>query len=117
MLPPEDAEDANMQLLARMEEDGDDLTVARDIDYNHLFPDEDAAFAFEEDVRKRGYDRVDRDFLPEEDSWWTSVTIMMTPALEAIDEVKSALDEIAANYHGRPDGWGCMETVPADPPA
>lgn len=36
MLPPEDAEDVNMQLLEQMKEDGDDLTAARDIDYNHL---------------------------------------------------------------------------------
>lgn len=108
-------EEENAALLRRMAEDGDDLGVSRDIDFNHVFPTEALAIAFENEVRARGYQNCDRDFSVEQEGWLTSVTVRMTPDLAGITATELALNDIAMPLEGKSDGWGCMEMVPAEP--
>ncbi|HEX7261272.1 MAG TPA: ribonuclease E inhibitor RraB [Luteolibacter sp.] len=106
-----DETEGNADVLRRMRDDGDDLTEARDIEFNHLFDREADAIAFENAVRGEGYSKVDHDFWHEVDAWLTSVSIRMVPELAGITANESSLNEIALNLNGWPDGWGCMEFI------
>lgn len=92
-------------------DDGDDLTKARDIEFNHLFEREADAVAFENAVREQGYPKVDHDFWHEAGAWLTAVRIRMVPDLDGITVTERSLNEIALDFDGEPDGWGCMEIV------
>ena len=108
---PDSPEEENANVLKRMAEDGDDLTKARDIDFNHLFVSEKDAATFEAAVREQGYPKVVRDFWPEQNAWLTAVYVRMVPDLDEITAIEKTLDEIAIPLYGKPDGWGCMEEV------
>lgn len=110
ILGVDDTED-NADVLRRMKDDGDDLTKARDIEFNHQFEREADAIAFENAVREQGYPKVDHDFWHEVDAWLTSVHLRMAPDLDGITATETALNEIARDFDGKPDGWGCMEIV------
>lgn len=98
-------------MLRRMKDDGDDLTKARDIEFNHLFDCEADAIAFENAVRGEGYSNIDHDFWHEVAAWLTSVRLRMVPDLDGITATELALNEIAKDFDGKPDGWGCMEII------
>ena len=103
-------EEENADVLRRMKEDGDDLTKARTIDFHHLFTSEEDAAAFEETVRNQGF-QADRDYWSESHAWLTTVHIRMVPTLDEITARESELNEIAREFDGEPDGWGCMEVA------
>ncbi len=105
------ASEETKAILCRMAEDGDDLSQPREIDFNHLFADEESAVAFSEAVILRGFTQVDCDFWDEQDEWQTSVHVTMVPSLLEIDVIETELDEMARSFDGHPDGWGCMEVV------
>lgn len=104
-------EEVNSDLIQRMRDDGDPLIKPRDIDFNHYFAEEDFALAFEQDVRAAGYSRIDHDFWNEWDAWITTVHVSMVPEVEKITAIELELDDIAARYGGKSDGWGCMEVI------
>ncbi|HEX8810644.1 MAG TPA: ribonuclease E inhibitor RraB, partial [Terracidiphilus sp.] len=54
-MPATFPQDANGDVLRRLQSHGDDLTKPRDIDFTVVFPDESAAQSFADDVRKLGY--------------------------------------------------------------
>jgi len=103
-------EEENADVLRRMTEDGDDLTKPRDIDFHHLFTNEEDAAAFEESIRNQGY-QVDRHYWNELHAWLTTIHIRMVPTLDEITANELALNEIASSFAGEPDGWGCMEVA------
>lgn len=110
ILGADGAED-NASVLRRMKDDGDDLTKARDIEFNHLFDREADAIAFENAVRSGGYSKVDHDFWREVGAWLTAVRVRMVPDLDGITLNERVLNEMARDFDGKPDGWGCMEVV------
>jgi hypothetical protein len=112
MLGTDGIGEENADVLRRMADDGDDLTVPRDVDFNHLFASKELAVAFDAEVRRKGFEKVDQDFWPEMDLWLTTVQVRMVPNLDEITATEKTLNEIAAQFSGEPDGWGCMEMVP-----
>lgn len=111
----ESPEEANADVLRRMAADGDDLTMARHIDFHHLFASEEDAVAFQEANRNEGY-QADHDFWAEQNAWLTAVHIRMVPTFEEIMAMELALNEIARSFNGKPDGWGCMEMADRSAP-
>ncbi len=98
-------------VLRQMGDDGDDLSQSREIEFNHFFEEEEDAIAFIEAAGKEGFARAACDFWDEHVMWQSAVQIHMIPDARRLDAIVSKLDEIARNFRGRPDGWGCVEVV------
>jgi len=102
-------QDDNSDVLRRLEEQGDDLTKARNVDFSVVFPVEDAAERFAEQFRAKGF-TASVYFAEEmkEFSWNVNVVKHMTPSLREICDFETALQEAAAMLGGHNDGWGCF---------
>jgi hypothetical protein len=102
--------DENGDVLRRMAANGDALTAAREIDFEHVFETREAAAAFLADVASRGLKaRLSR--YEAKSMWDVRVTRHMVPTHADISRLEMDLDEIAKKYLGRTDGWGCLEVV------
>jgi len=103
-------DDENGDVLRRMQESGDDLTIAREIDFSVVFPSEDAAIAFAVHLLRNGQKvslaepKTDDD-LP----WEVTVHPRFVPTHAAITAYEELLARDAAEFNGRNDGWGCMQ--------
>jgi len=91
-----------------MQEDGDDLSKARDIDFNYIFPKEEEAVQFSDATRRLGYERVSHKFWAEKKVWDVLVVVFMLPTHSEITRVEQRLDAVAREFFGRADGWGCL---------
>ena len=101
-----DVLDENAAVMARLAEDGDDLTEPRDIDFAHIFADQSAAKAFCAWAERQGYDVTLDD--GEDANIEVLVRRRMVPDLHAITELELALAAAARAHDGEPDGWGCF---------
>jgi hypothetical protein len=103
--PDDDSGDA----LRRLEEGGDDLTQARNIDFSVVFPVESAAERFAGHFRAQGF-AVEVYFVEEmkEFPWNVNVVKHMKPSHREIGEFETSLQEIADTLGGHNDGWGCF---------
>ena len=102
-------EDLNRQVLQRMSDDGDDLSVARPVEFSHAFPDAASAGSFAAAVAALGLkSEVERTGCVPELPWDVVVTIEMVPELNAITAAEHDLGVTADSHRGRSDGWGCI---------
>lgn len=103
--PHDDTGDA----LRRLEEQGDDLTQPRNIDFSVVFPDEPFAERFAEHFRTLGYE-VSVEFAEtvRELPWDVVVVKNMSPSHQAITDFEITLQQAADTVGGRNDGWGCI---------
>jgi hypothetical protein len=101
--------DDNGDVLRRMEADGDSLTRPRDIDFNVVFREEEAADRFAEQFRAHGYTvSVERAGTRPEFPWDVLVVKYMTPSHRDISDFETSLQEVADTLGGHNDGWGCI---------
>jgi hypothetical protein len=102
-------EDDNGDVLRRMEEQGDDLTKARNIDFSVVFPVESGAERFAEHFRAQGF-TASVYFAEEmkEFPWNVNVVKHMTPSHREIGEFENSLQEVSDTLGGHNDGWGCF---------
>ena len=104
-------DDENGQVLRRMRAAGDDLSVARDIEFFHVLPDEGAARRFAKEAESRGYDVEVFPYEGESDveGRWEAMGVRhMVPTHAAITAVERELAELARAHGGAADGWGCL---------
>jgi hypothetical protein len=101
--------DDNGDVLRRLEEQGDDLTKARSIDFSVVFPLESAAERFAEHFRTEGltasiyFDKAMKEF-----PWNVTVAKYMTPSHQEISDFEGLLQGVAETLGGHNDGWGCF---------
>jgi hypothetical protein len=101
--------DENGDALWEMSEDGDDLTLRREMDFSVIFPSEDAAFEFATNLLRSGLkvsyspNTGDKAF-----PWQVQVHPCMIPTHAAISEFEHRLAKESAPWGGRNDGWGCF---------
>ena len=88
---------------------GDDLTKARDIDFNHVFESERDLLQFCEAAQRAGFDRVTYRYWEEGAAWDALVKVCMVPTHSGITETELKLDSLAKQFNGRADGWGCLQ--------
>jgi len=102
--------DENGDVLRRMAEHGDNLSIARDIDFIVVFPDGQAAQKFAGTVRGWGFESSIEhvDSVPSF-PWEVCVVRHMLPTHEGITEFEQRLGNEAALVGGRNDGWGSMQ--------
>jgi hypothetical protein len=103
--------DDNGDVLRRLQEDGDDLSQPRDIDFTVVFPEETAAHAFADEIRLLGYRvEVERTGTAENLPWDARIVRNVVPAHEAISEFELRLEQAASQRGGCNDGWGCFSS-------
>lgn len=106
--PQQFPEDENGDTLWRMAEEGDDLSVPRELDFSVIFPNEEGALRFAVHLL-RNQQKVS--FGPYEGSadmpWQVQAHAMMLPTHENISGFEALLERDSEPYGGRNDGWGC----------
>ncbi len=103
-------DDENGDVLWRMKQHGDNLSVAREVDFSVIFPTEEAALNFAVHLLKNEQ-KVSFSKYPENDEmpWQVQAHPFMVPTHEAISGYEAQLGEDAAKFDGRNDGWGSMQ--------
>jgi hypothetical protein len=101
-------DDENGDVLRNMQRDGDDLSQARNIDFEHVFPSREKALAFAARAIN-DTDTVSISWYEEQRCWNVQVTRHMVPDHHAIGELELALQSIARELGGDSDGWGCFD--------
>jgi len=107
-------DDLNGDVLRRMVEGGDKLTVPRDVDFTVVFPDQDAAEGFASHFRELGYRvSVEKTGTAEGLAWDVSVVRQMVPSHAGITNFEDLLQSVADDFNGRNDGWICPHVLSA----
>ena len=102
----------NEDVLRRMRAKCDDLTQPRDIDFSVVFADEPSARGFADQIGVTEASlSIRRSEVAPGLPWDVTVTKKMTPENEAVTEFEEFLADIAVQYGGRNDGWGCFNVV------
>lgn len=105
--------DANGDVLRRMEAQGDDLTKPRNIDFAVVFADASSAEQFAEHFRVLGHEvsmeitGTNPDF-----PWDVIVGQHMVPSHDGITDFENLLQSVADGWGGHNDGWGCFSEAP-----
>ena len=101
-------DDENGDVLRQMAEQGDDLSIPREIDFSVIFPTEDAALRFAVLLLRNGqkvsFCEYEED---EERPWQVQAHPFMVPSHENISGYESLLANEAEAFGGENDGWGC----------
>ena len=102
-------DDENGEVLRRMQQDGDDFTKPRDVDFSIIFPSESSAEEFADHFRQSNFKvAVQRWDGERELPWDVTVTRYLLPTHAGITEIEKSLEDVAASLGGRNDGWGCF---------
>ena len=110
-------DDENGDVLRRLEADGDDLALPREVDFNVVFPTGNVAEQFANHFRVLRYVvSVDFGEVVEDFPWEVVVKKHMVPSHNEIGSFEDALQSIASPLGGRTDGWGCF-SKPSSPTA
>jgi hypothetical protein len=99
--------DENGDVLRRMEKNGDNLKVARNIDFYFKFHDMSAAQDF---VRKEIDSRDGFTYKLSKIGAYIDVVVIkeMIPTYDNVTATESDLGDAAICYGGEPDGWGSI---------
>jgi regulator of RNase E activity RraB len=106
--------DDNGDVLWQMYEDGDDLTEIHEIEFTLVFQEQRQAelcalHLLHEEQRISLYadENADSGIM----EWLLVVYIHMEPEHEDITDIEGWFTQIASDYAGEYDGWGCMAYV------
>jgi hypothetical protein len=101
--------DENGDVLRRMQQDGDDLTKPRNIDFTVVFPSQRTAEEFANHFRGLGHNvSIEETKCVPELPWDVIVVKYMLPSHHEISQFEGTLDMLASALGGRNDGWGCV---------
>jgi hypothetical protein len=107
--PDDFPDDENGEVLRRMQQDGDDFTKPRNVDFSVVFPSEDSAETFADHFRRGDFKvAVQRWDGERELPWDVTVTRHMLLTHAEITEIEKRLEDVAAPLGGSNDGWGCI---------
>jgi len=107
MLP----DDENGEVLRAMLEDGDDLTLPREIDFLLVFADEAAARAFAAAANALPDLIVSVPGADDEGIWQVVASRHMAPKHADITRLEKELTVLAESFGGYPDGWECSRAA------
>ncbi len=108
MTPLSFPDDENGDVLRRMQDSGDDLTKARKVEFQHVFPVKIDAISFLAETADESVE-VTIGWYADARCWNVQVARSMVPSHEDISSMEGQLDRIARTHRGRADGWGCFE--------
>lgn len=103
-------DDENGDVLWDMANDGDNLSVPREVDFSVVFPTEEAALKFAVHLlrndQKVSFSAYEEN---EEMPWQVQAHPVMEPTHENISGYEAQLGEDATQFGGRNDGWGSIQ--------
>ncbi|MFZ6818494.1 ribonuclease E inhibitor RraB [Undibacterium sp. Ji22W] len=101
--------DENGKVLRQMKRNGDNLSIARNIDFTIVFPDENAAKTFAAHFQELNHEvSIENSNCVAELPWDVLVVKNMVPIHSAITDFENLLQNLAEKHGGRNDGWGCF---------
>lgn len=93
--------------LRLLEARGADMSAARDIDFEHVFANLDAAEQFERTVRKEAIRTKVSEYNGDRDWYWNvQVVVQLVPTYASVTAIEEHLGDVARQCGGEPDGWG-----------
>jgi len=99
--------DETGELLRLMEEQGDDLSVARDIDFYLIFETKEQATDFASCVDLGPEFRVSTAHYEKTTKWQAALTVHMAPVYAELLMLEKQVARVGREHGGQPDGWGC----------
>jgi len=99
--------DETGELLRLMQEQGDDLSVSRDIDFFLIFDLKDQALAFASQADLGPEFRVGTSHYEKTSKWQVRLTVPMVPVYAEIVILEKQVARLGREFGGQPDGWGC----------
>lgn len=102
-------DDETGELLRLMQEQGDDLSVARDVDFFLVFGTRAEADAFaaradlgpEFTLATSPYEKTEK--------WQVTLTVHMVPLYAELTALEKQVARLGRQHGGDPDGWGCAK--------
>jgi hypothetical protein len=111
-------DDENGDVLRRMAAMGTDLTSPRVVDFEHCFPNEDSARAFQRAVVGTVMRATVIRPEPEHDRGWeVQCKVRLIPTHDAITSTELRLANVARDFGGFADGWGSLSNPDGSPEA
>ena len=104
-------DDENGDVLRAMLEDGDDLTIPREIDFLLVFGEEAAARAFADAANGLPDLVVSLPDVDDEGIWQVVASRHMAPKHADITRLERELTVLAESFGGYPDGWECSRAA------
>jgi hypothetical protein len=101
--------DETGELLRLIQEQGDDLAVARDIDFFLIFDSREQATAFASQADLGPEFRVSTARYEKTSKWQASLTVHMAPVYAEIVMLEKQVARLGREHGGQPDGWGCAK--------
>ncbi len=99
--------DETGELLRLMQEQGDDLSVARDIDFYLIFDTKDQATVFANRADLGPEFRVGTARYEKTAKWQAALTVHMAPVYAELLMLEKQVARLGREHGGQPDGWGC----------
>lgn len=103
-------DDVNGDALWRMQQNGDDLSKPREMEFTVIFSTEEDALKFGEALLINRQKILLSDNEENNESPYELVAYTyMVPTHEEISAYEDLLKSVADQYNGYNDGWGCLE--------
>jgi hypothetical protein len=99
--------DETGELLRLMQDQGDDLSLPRDVDFFLVFGSEDQAAAFASQAKPGPGFAVSTSPYERTRKWQARLTIHMAPTHGEIVRIERQVAQLGRDHGGQPDGWGC----------
>lgn len=100
-------DDENGEVLRRMFDDGDDLTLPREIDFHLVFGEEAQARGFATQAAELPDLLLSVPEVDEEGIWMVTASRHMPATHAGITALEQQLALVAQAFQGYPDGWSC----------
>lgn len=108
--PEKFPDDINGNALWRMQQNGDDLSKSREIEFTVIFPTEEDALNFGEALLINRQKILLSDNEENKEYPYELVAyVYMEPTYKEISAYEELLESVASPYNGHNDGWGCLE--------
>ncbi|MDH5276876.1 MAG: ribonuclease E inhibitor RraB [Gammaproteobacteria bacterium] len=102
-------DDETGELLRLMQEQGDDLSVARDVDFFLVFDSKEQAQAFASQADLGPEFTVSIARYEKTSKWQATLTVNMVPLYAEIVALERQVARLGHEHGGQPDGWGCAK--------
>jgi hypothetical protein len=99
--------DETGELLRLMQDQGDDLSVARDIDFFLIFDTREQAETFARRTDLGPEFRVSTGHYEKTSKWQAALTVHMAPVYAELLSLEKQVARLGREHGGQPDGWGC----------
>lgn len=101
--------DETGELLRLMQEQGDDLSLPRPVDFFLIFDAKDQALAFASQADLGPEFSISTARYEKTSKWQATLTVPMAPVYAEIVMLEKQVARLGREHGGQPDGWGCRK--------